>query len=193
VRVIAGEKRGRRLRAPRGYRVRPTAARIKASLFDILASRRLVTGARVLDLFAGTGALGIEALSRGAATVVCVEESRTVARVLRANLAASGVESQATVLIGSVPVALRRLEGRGARFDGVFVDPPYAAGWVDRTLRRLARGGLLADDAWVVVHHERDEPPAETYDGLAAVVTRRFGRSHVALYRRPAGQRAAGA
>jgi 16S rRNA (guanine966-N2)-methyltransferase len=190
VRVIAGERRGKRLRVPRGRRVRPTLARAKTSLFDILTSRGLVEQARVLDLFAGSGALGIEALSRGAESVVFVEQDAATAHVLMANVADSGFTGQSTVMIRSSAHAIPRLARESGtpetaeKFDGVFVDPPYGTPWADRTLRQLAAHELLADDGWVVVHHRHGEGPEPSYPPLVATVRRRIGDSVMVLYRR---------
>ena len=125
MRVIAGERRGRRLLVPPGLSVRPPLARVKTSLFDILASRGLVDGAQILDLFAGSGALGIEALSRGAESVVFVERDHTALRVLEENLAANRFETRSSIVPESCSVVLPRLARRAGAFDGVFVDPPY--------------------------------------------------------------------
>jgi 16S rRNA (guanine(966)-N(2))-methyltransferase RsmD len=163
--------------------VRPALARLKTSLFDLLTSRGLVGGQRILDLFAGSGSLGIEALSRGALSVVFVERDRVAARVLRANLAAARVESEAEIIVDAVPRALSRLiRGRGT-FDGVFVDPPYGTEWAARTLRHLGRSRLLRDDGWVVVHHRRGERPAEVYGRLCVAIRRRVGDAEIAIYR----------
>lgn len=182
MRVIAGQERGRRLRVPRGQRVRPALARVKASLFDILASRGLVQGERILDLFAGSGSLGIEALSRGAAHVVFVERDRVAARVLRGNVAVGSSVGRCTVLIQSVDSALRDLVRRGEIFDGAFVDPPYETSWVDRTLRELDGGGVVREGGWVAVHHRHGDDPADAYGRLVATVRRRIGNAGVVLY-----------
>jgi 16S rRNA (guanine(966)-N(2))-methyltransferase RsmD len=164
--------------------VRPTFARAKASLFDILTSRGLVEGARILDLFAGSGALGIEALSRGAESVLFVERDHVAARVLRANVAAHGFEARSSLMVRSVAHALPQLARRGDPFDGVFVDPPYSTRWVDLTLRRLEVGRLVREGGWVVIHHRRGDDPASAYGALVASVRRRVGDAVLVLYRR---------
>src|SRR5829696_2263003 len=122
MRIVAGQFRGRRLQAPHGTSVRPTSDRVREALFSILGD---VTGLRVLDLFAGSGALGIEALSRGAADAVFVESSRRAAEVVRENLRAVG-EEDAPVRVESVQAYLRRASGQ-ATYDLVFADPPYSS------------------------------------------------------------------
>jgi 16S rRNA (guanine966-N2)-methyltransferase len=183
VRVIAGQQRGRRLRVPRGLQVRPALARVKTSLFDILTSRGLVEGARILDLFAGSGSLGIEALSRGAASAVFVEQDRGVAHVLQSNVTASGFEDRSMVEVQPCLSAIPRLARRGDVFDGVFVDPPYGTTWVERTLRELASGTAVRPGAWVVVHHRRGEDPAHVPFALRPAVQRRIGDAVVVVYR----------
>lgn len=162
MRIIGGHDRGRRLRAPRGRGTRPTADRVRVSLFDVLGPG--IAGARVLDLFAGTGAVGLEALSRGAARVVFVERDPTALGALRANLAAIGASrAAARVLAGDV---LRVMPGLGAEegpFDVVFIDPPYATGLAGRALAALAAARICREGTEVVVQHSTRTalPPVE--------------------------------
>ena len=152
MRVVGGELRGRRLKVPAGRAIRPTADRVREALFSILGD---VTGMRVLDLFAGSGALGIEALSRGAAEAVFVDSSRRAVTAVRANLEALGLE--ATVRRRD---ALSFLEHReaGGGYQIVFVDPPYdLAGRLAAPLaERLP--GILADDARIVTESDKRNP-----------------------------------
>ena len=166
MRVIGGHDRGRRLRAPRGLGTRPTADRVRVTLFDVLGPA--VAGARVLDLFAGTGAVGIEALSRGAARVVLVERDQSALRALRANLAALGASrAAARVMAGDVLQVLPELGAQEGAFDFVFVDPPYATTLAGRTLEALAAARVCRDGTEVVVQHStRTVLPA--VQGLAA-------------------------
>ncbi len=182
MRVIAGRERGRRLRVPRGLRVRPVLARLKTSLFDILTSRGVVAGARVLDLFAGSGSLGIEALSRGALSAQFVEQDTVAARVLRPNVPAARLRGEAETIVDSVPRALSRLARRAGTFDGVFVDPPYGTEWATRTLRYLGCSHLVRSGGWVAVHHRRGERPAAAYGRLSVIVRRRVGDAEIAIY-----------
>ncbi|MEE2664494.1 MAG: 16S rRNA (guanine(966)-N(2))-methyltransferase RsmD [Myxococcota bacterium] len=154
MRVIAGRLRSRRLRAsPRG--VRPTADRVRESLFAALGD---VEGARVLDLFAGTGALGIEALSRGASRAVFVERARASLAVLRGNLADLELGAESQVLSIDAQRALRLLAERKERFDLVLVDPPYAAGLQAAVLESLLRLGLVTPGGSVVVERAKRDP-----------------------------------
>jgi 16S rRNA (guanine(966)-N(2))-methyltransferase RsmD len=160
MRIIGGHDRGRRLRAPRGLATRPTADRVRVTLFDVLGPA--IAGARVLDLFAGTGAVGIEALSRGAARVVFVEKDQAALRALRANLAALGAaRAAARVMAGDVLRVLPDLAAHEEPFDLVFLDPPYAAGLAGRALATLAAARVCRSGSEVVVQHStRDTLPA---------------------------------
>ncbi|HYI63079.1 MAG TPA: 16S rRNA (guanine(966)-N(2))-methyltransferase RsmD [Acidimicrobiales bacterium] len=150
MRVIAGSARGRRLSAPGGTATRPTADRVRQATFNALDSRGAVAGAVVLDAFAGSGALGIEALSRGAARCTFVERDRSARRVVEANLAATGVDGRARLVDGD---ALAHLAATAERFDLVLLDPPHATdAWpalLDLVAARLDR------DAVVVVESDR--------------------------------------
>jgi len=157
---------------------------VRASLFDILENRRLLEGARILDLFAGSGALGIEALSRGAESVVFVEQDRHTARVLRGNLAGIGLEDRSLVMVQSCAQVLTRLARRHDSFDGVFVDPPYGTSWADRILRQLGSGPVLNPGGWVVVHHRQGEGPADRYEALVVSQRRRIADAVTVLYQR---------
>jgi 16S rRNA (guanine966-N2)-methyltransferase len=152
MRVIGGHDRGRRLRAPRGLHTRPTADRVRVTLFDVIGPA--VAGARVLDLFAGTGAVGIEALSRGAARVVLVERDQSALRALRANLATLGASrAAARVLAGDVLQLLPTVGVEEGTFDFVFIDPPYGTTLAGRTLEALAAARVCRDGSEVVVQH----------------------------------------
>jgi 16S rRNA (guanine966-N2)-methyltransferase len=183
MRVIAGTAKGRRLRVPVGLHVRPSGARLRESAFGILEHRGAIDGARVLDLFAGTGALGIEALSRGAATLVAVEQDRDVARLLRENVEHAGFSSATRIVVAPVLRALAQLPP-DEPFDLVLVDPPYRAGLADPVLDALAVRRLVAPGGVVVVEHARVEPiawpPAWTLE-----LDRPCGDSTITLLRAP--------
>src|SRR5262245_9520031 len=174
MRVIAGTAKGRRLRAGKGLAVRPTSDKVKGAIFNILASRYDLEGAHVLDLFAGSGNLGIESLSRGAAQVIFVEQSTDAARVLRANLDLCRMAGQGRILRAAVQRALAVLAAEGARFDGVLIDPPYGRGLVDKTLTTLAATRLPRPGGWILLEHHVDEPPAERYGQLRLTQARHY-------------------
>ena len=180
MRIIAGALKGRVL-APVKGRTRPTAAKVREAIFDILGSA--VLEVMVLDLFAGTGALGMEALSRGAAQAVFVEEQPAALKVLRRNLETLGLQDLSLVLPLPVATALKKLAAQGARFSLVFLDPPYGDGAAP-TLAALAASGLLSPQARVVAEHGRRETLPEASLGLARQTLRRYGDTQVAIYRR---------
>lgn len=187
MRIIGGESRGRRLKAPRGRSVRPTSERTREALFDMLADR--IAGSRFLDLFAGVGAVGLEALSRGAQWLVLVESSERAAKVIRENMAALGRPEQVTLVRGKAAAAVRGLAAQGAKFDVVFMDPPYRErGPLERTLEEVARSdGILAPDAVVVVQTDAHAEPPPAVGILVAERSRRFGDSMLTFFRpRPA-------
>jgi 16S rRNA (guanine966-N2)-methyltransferase len=157
MRIVAGQLGGRRLKAPAGRSTRPTADRAREGLFSILGD---VSDLRVADLYAGTGALGIEALSRGAKSAVFVESARDVVDVLRANLDELGLGERAVVLALPVERAQRRLVENGP-FDLLLCDPPWAdMASAPRNVQRLVDSGILASSATVVVEHRREQAVA---------------------------------
>lgn len=153
MRIITGTARGCRLKTPKGEATRPTADRIKESLFNILGRR--VEEARVLDLFAGTGALGLEALSRGAASALFVDE-RT-ASLIEENAAKTRLLEHAEVVRADALRVLARLGALGRSFDLIFCDPPYRRGLWEKALSSVDRGGLLTPDGCMIVEHGTEE------------------------------------
>ncbi len=143
MRVIAGTAKGHRLRSSRGHSLRPTADRVKEALFNILPHD--LSGLKVLDLFAGTANLTLEALSRGAREATLVDVSREAEKTIHKNLAALGFSKQSRVWIVPVQRALHLLARRGENFDLIFVDPPYEKGLVGRVLGAIAREGVLRE------------------------------------------------
>jgi 16S rRNA (guanine966-N2)-methyltransferase len=177
VRVVAGRLGGRRLRAPRGRDTRPTSDRAREALFSMLGP---IADARVLDLFAGSGALGIEALSRGAATATLVERDARAVEVIRANLAALELgEHEAQVVHAPARAALRDASARGDAYDLVFLDPPYRdAPALGRELSQ-ALPAVLAPGARVVVESDRRAPLQLE---LAIVRERRYGDTLIRIH-----------
>jgi pantetheine-phosphate adenylyltransferase/16S rRNA (guanine(966)-N(2))-methyltransferase RsmD len=182
MRVIAGTAKGRRLRAGRGMALRPTADKVKGALFNILESRFTLESAQVLDLFAGTGALGIEALSRGAAAVTFVEQAPASLQVLRENVRLCGFEERCRVLPIAVGRALAQLGREGACFDGILLDPPYGQGLPERTLSLVVEHGLLRPGAWLVAEQQVTEPLPPACGPLRLTQSRRYGNTSLALY-----------
>ena len=160
MRIIAGTQKGRRLHGPKGPGLRPTADRVKEALFSILGSR--VPGSRFLDLYAGTGAIGIEALSRGAQRVTFVESNPAAVRVLRANVVHCGLDTAADIQTCHAGAFLRRSAKAVGRHDLVFADPPYQQNHVAELWSALAETATLAPDAVIVLEHTSKSaaPPA---------------------------------
>ena len=184
MRIIAGAYKGRRLATPRGETTRPTADQVRIALLDTLMP--WLPEARVLDLFAGAGGVGLEALSRGAAHATFVERDARAVQALRANVTTLGVERAARIVRDDVRRGLRTLWREGGRFDVVFLDPPYDGNDVAATLEALGGVELLADDAVVVAQHLTKRAPASSVGGLAAFRTRRFGETTLTFFRRDA-------
>jgi 16S rRNA (guanine966-N2)-methyltransferase len=190
LRIVGGSLRGRRLEAPEGSDVRPTSDRAREALFNILQHSPLapepLAGATFLDLFAGTGAVACEALSRGAAHAVLVEQDARVGKLARANIEALGLAQRTTLLA----VDAQRLGPATARTDApaafAFLDPPYRSGLALPALSALAGGGWLAPDALCVVEVAATEPFAAP-DGFEQLDERRYGAARQ-VFLREAGQ-----
>jgi 16S rRNA (guanine966-N2)-methyltransferase len=184
MRIVAGRHRGRRLAAPPGDTVRPTSERAREALFNILAHGRLAPApvfedARVLDVFAGTGAFGLEALSRGARFATFIEKDREARDVLAANIKALG-ETSRTRLLAVDATAPPRADGPYAL---VFLDPPYRSGLATPALEALSRAGWLAPDALIVVElaaRSDFEPP----EGFVSLEERRYGAGRLVFLRK---------
>jgi 16S rRNA (guanine(966)-N(2))-methyltransferase RsmD len=192
VRIIAGVARGHAVRAPRGQSTRPTSDRVREAMFDLLSARsenpgpHAEEGNDVLDLYAGSGAVALEALSRGARHAVLVDKSADALDVARANADALGMRDRVETLRLDVRRAIARLAERGQRFDRVFLDPPYRqAAELVEALTDLTRGpgSLLSDGALVVAEHAKTvELPAQV-GGLSLVLHRRHGDTVLSLFR----------
>ena len=179
VRIIGGALKGRRLSPLRGLSVRPTTDYLRESIFNILADH--VEGAVVLDLFAGTGSLGIEALSRGASSAVFVEKSPQAIKALLRNISACSLEERCTVVRRDVLRALNFLRATGHCFDLVFADPPYDHGLVKPTLHLVDRAECIAEGGLVVVEHSLVEALPEKMGRLRRIDQRRHGKTLVSF------------
>ncbi len=159
MRIIGGESKGRAIRLPRGCRIRPTTDRVKGALFNILGS---LEGTSFLDLFAGCGNVGLEALSRGAQSLVFVEKDLRLIETIRENLRLFGFEGRAEVIAADAEEGIRRLRKRGELFDLLFADPPYEEGFITHIVTCLAQGELLTENGVVILQHSQREPMEES-------------------------------
>jgi 16S rRNA (guanine966-N2)-methyltransferase len=185
MRIIAGQAHGRRLKAPRGLNTRPTSARARESIFSRLAVRMDIQGARVLDIFAGSGSLGIESLSRGASHVTFVDSSRDAAAAIRANLAQLGLEERAKLVVADVRRALAELGAAHQSFDLIFVDAPFKDDMSAEVIDLLGRHELAAVGGWTVVEQSKRAPEAPAApDGFERETVARLGDHRLAFYRR---------
>lgn len=180
MRVIGGKLRGRRVKSPKSQSVRPTADRVKEALFNILPHD--LTGFKVLDLFAGTGNLSIEALSRGAKESLLVDASRQSGKTIRDNLTALGFSEVSKVWTAPVFRSLRLLAQKGETFDMIFLDPPYERGWVGQTVEIVAGKGLLRAGGVLVAEHSVREKVEQRYGPLVLRDQRRYGTTVLSFF-----------
>lgn len=178
MRIIAGTARGRRIEAPEGRNTRPTLDRVRENLFNIL--QMSIRDSRVLDLFAGSGALSIEALSRGAESATLVDSDRNANRIQKKNLEALGFAGQAEVLLRDWKQAAAELKRAGRRYDLVFLDPPYRMTDLSEVFSMLE--GLLADDGLVVLEHEA-KAAVTAGEAFEETDRRQWGYCGVTFYR----------
>jgi 16S rRNA (guanine(966)-N(2))-methyltransferase RsmD len=181
VRIVAGTHRGRPLLGRKGPGLRPTADRVRESLFNLLG--QFFEGGEVLDLYAGTGALAFEALSRGMSRAVLVDPGAESGRLVAGNARALGMEDRIELLRMPVVRAVPRLAAEGRRFALVLADPPYAEEVAAVVAKAVGEGGVLAAGGTLVVEHGRREVPPDTVAGLQRTESRRFGDTMVSLYR----------
>ena len=183
VRVIAGTCKGRRLKTPPDWPGRPTADRVKEALFNILAP--VLAGSIFLDLFAGTGNVGIEALSRGAGKVFFVEKDRRAVKIIFENLTALSLMAGARVLPQDVFAALKRLAGNGERFDLIFLDPPYERRLELPTIEKIAGYGLLVPGGVVIAESSKREVLPPRVNSLVLERQEKYGDTMLSFFREP--------
>lgn len=181
MRIIAGQFKGRRLKTLEGLAIRPTSDRLRETVFNILAPR--IEGARFADLCAGSGAVGIEALSRGAAHVTFVEQSKKAAAIIQDNLDHCGIVEGYQLIARPVMNALKYFASERLAFDIVYFDPPYESALYNPVLWQIAREGLLAEDGVVLVEHRRSSPLLPNYDRLRPYREIAQGESHLTFYK----------
>ncbi len=179
MRVITGSARGVRLQTPEGQQTRPTAERVKEALFSIIQFE--IEGRRVLDLFAGTGQLGIEALSRGARSAVFVDQRADAAKLVRENLRRTKLETHATVVTGDYAAFLSSAR---ERFDLIFLDPPYADTTLENALNRITAIDIVADGGIIICERPVEKALSLDFAGFARSRDYRYGKTLLTLYRK---------
>jgi len=182
MRIIAGTYRGLHLRTLKGGNLRPTSDQLRETLFDVLGPR--VEGSIFLDAYAGTGAVGLEALSRGARDVIFIEHHRPAVELIRRNLEALGIDSGYRLIARATMTGLERLAKENEHFDIVFLDPPYEEiREYHHVLRHLGRSPILGPDSMVVVEHSRHCVLEDSYASLARTRLLRHGDAQLSFYR----------
>lgn len=181
MRIIAGTARGRNLKSPKGMSTRPTSDRVREALFNIVTS--YVPDSRFLDLFSGTGAVGIEALSRGAAKAVLVEKDRNTTKIILENLDLCRLKESAEVLTLDVAKAISLLGHRGEIFDLIFIDPPYQKEFEKPTIEEILAQAILAPEGIVIVESNKVDLPPETVGVLRAYRREKYGDTALTFYR----------
>lgn len=182
LKITAGSAKGRKLKGPKTAGIRPAAARVRESVFQILGD---LEGQRVLDLFAGTGSMGLEALSRGAAHVDFVDPNQAAVSLLFHNLKLTGFGERAQILKKKAIPAIVGLAGKGELYDLIFLDPPYDKGHIDATLKQLEKHPLLAKSGLLLCERSPREVPT-FLGGLEVVDERKYGQTYVTFLQRKA-------
>ncbi len=178
--MIAGQARGMKLKTPKGMNTRPTVDRVKESLFNII--QPYLHGSKVLDLFSGTGALAIEALSRGAISAVLADADRLSCEVIRDNLAHTGLKEKAMVYCRKASAVVLDLGQNGDQFDIVFMDPPYTQNFIQETLQLLVDNDIIVDGGMVVAEHHRQESVPEVLGCLVKARTQAYGDTCISIF-----------
>ncbi len=182
MRVISGKARGVLLKTPDGMKTRPTADRVKEALFSILQFD--LPGTRVLDLFGGTGQLGIEAISRGAKSAVFVDEQMSACRLIKENLCRARMETEGQVICSDYMQYLSKCRDS---FDIILLDPPYAEVFLENALKKISEIDILQSSGIIVAEHPVEKQISETFDGLTHVKDYKYGKTVLSLYRKNEG------
>lgn len=180
MRVITGTAKGRRLKAPKGLETRPTSDRIKEALFNIIGTK--VINVNFLDLFAGTGAIGIEALSRGADKAVFVEKNPKAVKIIRENLEITGLSERALVMVQEADKAVDTLSVKGERFGMIFIDPPYLKGFEKESLKRIDSKNLLNPGGLIITESSKLDNMPEEVGRIKLFRQERYGDTVLSFY-----------
>ncbi len=182
MRIIGGDAKGRRIHSPKRSKIRPTSDGIKESLFNILPE---VSEKSFLDLFAGTGNVGIEALSRGASKVVFIEKNASMVNSIKRNLEEFGFSGKYEILATEASKGIRQLQKRGERFDYLFADPPYEKGCIREIFQCIREGEMISSDGFVVIQHSIRENMEGTQTGIFVLTDqRKYGDTLLSFFTR---------
>lgn len=180
MRVIAGRYKGRSLKGPKHKGLRPTADRVKEALFNIIGAK--IVGADFLDLFAGSGGIGIEAISRGASQVVFADNNSASLKLVAENLQLLAVDDQTRLLRREALQAIKLLAAEGSSFDIIFLDPPFEAGLLDQTIAAITASSILKAEGWLIAEHPQRVVPASRE--LRVLLNRNYGDINLSIYSR---------
>lgn len=181
MRVITGFAKGRKLKCPSGKNIRPTSDRVKESLYNILGSK--VTDCIFLDLFAGTGNIGIEALSRGARFCYFVDSDNISIKYIKENLSILGLLKSFKIIQKDACEALEIFKENSIRFDIIYIDPPYYKNLIEEPLKKISMYKLLNDDGLIVAEHHKNDILSDSYDMLKKIRTQKYGETILSFYK----------
>ena len=182
MRIIGGDAKGRRIYSPKKNNIRPTSDGIKESLFNILQE---VSGKAFLDLFAGCGNVGLEALSRGAANVVFVEKNPVMVNAIKRNLLELGIKNKYQILETEAAKGIKKLQRKGEKFDFLFADPPYEKGFIREIFQYLGEGEMISSDGVAIFQHSvREDIPGTLTGTFMLTDQRRYGDTRISFFKR---------
>ncbi|MGE4589069.1 MAG: 16S rRNA (guanine(966)-N(2))-methyltransferase RsmD [Acidaminococcaceae bacterium] len=181
MRIITGKARGLKLITPKNMDVRPTSDRVKESLFNIIGTK--IVGTRVLDLFAGTGNLGLEAWSRGAEKIVFVDDSTTSLQLVRSNISKAKAEKETQVINGNAAKIIASLTMKGEKFDFIFCDPPYNKGLPAQIIEQVAKYDIVVSGGYLIVEHSQHEILPELPEKLENIRNEKYGETLISFLR----------
>jgi 16S rRNA (guanine(966)-N(2))-methyltransferase RsmD len=182
MRIIGGDAKGRRIYSPKNSKIRPTSDGIKESLFNILQE---VSGKSFLDLFAGCGNVGLEALSRGAAKVVFVEKNPVMVNAIKRNLLELGINNKYQILETEAAKGIKKLQRKGEKFDFLFADPPYEKGFIREIFQYLGEGEMISSDGVAIFQHSvREDIPGTLTGTFMLTDQRRYGDTRISFFKR---------
>ncbi len=179
MRIITGKFKGRKLYTPKDRHVRPTSDRVKEAIFSMLGDT--ITDNRVLDLFAGTGSLGLESLSRGASHCVFVDNNRDSIQLIKDNINHLGASKESTVISGDYRIALNQVKDP---FDLIFIDPPYHVEEIEDILLTIDKKGLLEEDGAIVVERDHRHTLPDEVGSFRTTKSKKYGTTHITFYQR---------